>query len=293
MSTKVIKIRVSKQRLMIFLKVILPKMLSGKRPDTYGIGRACLLKTAQKAMSDVLEDFTTKSQGGTGLDGVQWEPLSEYTLKQRSDAAKGRSGTAGTPKAEFDNAQKVMLQQTRKAIYRQEYERLRLGGLSAKEAKRQAAIIARFMARSAWSARHAAAGGRGMEGTPGPGPDDFPILDETGRLKTSISPGHITGSGLNLEYVAPRSPMSLEGDQTLEVEPGRIKVMSHVPYGDSHMRDGQGTDTGAFRPARPWKYGEEIPDEWRKKWAGYYREALDELLPHAILAWASDGAKIT
>lgn len=269
-----VAVPVSEARLRRFLEVELPEILSGREPDPYGILSAALARVAVAAMEDVRDDYLRKSQGQAGEDGVTWEPLSEYTLKQRGDAKKGQSGSGQHSESPYFRANLAALSQTRREIYQREFARLRQGNVPAKEARRQASLTAKFLTRSAWAAQ-AAAIKKGLPGSSAESPQDFLILVDTERLLTSASPGSVSGKNLGASYVPSGE------DQRVEINGTKVAVFSDVPYGDDHMADGYGSVTGGFRPARPWKYGDNVPEAWVARWAKVFAEALGELIPQA------------
>lgn len=276
MASDVVVVRCSEVRLRRFLEQEIPDILSGKSPDPYGIVRGAILATVIAALEDVRRDFLSKSQGNTGEDGIQWEPLSEYTLRLRAQAKDGESGS-GKRRKEVGKVDLAQIQQTRREIYKREYQRLRMGNVPAPEARRQASLTAKFLTRSSWAAQ-AAAIQRGLPGIRADKPGDFPILVDSERLLNSVSPGSLSGDGLDAEYRLPEGCQ--EGDQEVRIEGSTASVFSNVPYGDDHMTDGQGTNTGGFRPARPWKYSE-VPEGWLNRWAEVFGTALAKLIPLA------------
>ncbi len=248
----------------------LPGMLTGRINDRYGIAKACMAKLINTALTDIHGDFGKKSGGGVGDDGMIWEPLHPYTIRRRSQ----QRGVSGQPGKQISEADYQWLKTTKKDIYLRELRRLLAGGLRLKEAQRQAAITSRFLSQGAWKARNKALG---IPGKPGiaANPEDFPILDDTGKLKTSVAPGGITGHGLSAAYH--------ESDQqVVTYEKNSVKAESAVPYGDPHMRPGRGSKTGGYRPARPWKYPDQVPEAWIDKWAQAFADAITECLPEVI-----------
>lgn len=283
MATYEVHVRASRRRVLQFLRVELPAQLAGREPDVWGIARAASMKMIHAALTDIHEDFEKKSLGGAGADGTIWEPLHPHTIRRRSGKRGGKEGRPG--KKKMTDADHAWLSQTKKDVYQREFRRLRGSGLSNKEARRQAAIISRFLTKSLWQARSHALG-KGTVGEAGEGPEDFPILDDTGRLKESVAPGSLEGAGLATHYV-PAGKNS--GDQEVVFYEGKVAALSHVPYGDKHMRDGRtskadGADIeGGFRPARPWKYPDRVPDEWISRWAIVYCDAVAEMLPEILV----------
>lgn len=61
----------------------LPAVLAGRLPDRLGIARGVQLRIGVAALSQIQQDFLVKSRGGTGKDGVTWDPLRRATIAQR------------------------------------------------------------------------------------------------------------------------------------------------------------------------------------------------------------------
>ena len=72
----------------------LPGILAGRIPDTHGIARGLQLRLGNVLLSQIYQDFVTKSRGGTGRDGVKWAPLKPETIARRKrskgDVAAGK-----------------------------------------------------------------------------------------------------------------------------------------------------------------------------------------------------------
>lgn len=75
-----------------------PEVLAGRKPDDTGAARGLLLAVGVAVLGKVKDDYVTKSEGGTGSDGVSWEPLSAVTLALR------RVRTDGLKKLKADYA---------------------------------------------------------------------------------------------------------------------------------------------------------------------------------------------
>ena len=58
-------------------------MLSGKIPDPSGQVQALMMRVGITLLSEVQRDFITKARGGTGRDGIKWEPLKPQTVHRR------------------------------------------------------------------------------------------------------------------------------------------------------------------------------------------------------------------
>lgn len=274
MSDVLIRTKAPRAQVMEFLRS-LPGVLSGRLPDRYGVSAACQAALIHAALEDVYADFGRKSSGNTGDDGLVWEPLHPYTIRRRS-LQKGLSGQPG--RKPLTNLDYQWLRQSKRDIYYRELRRLLAGGVPIKEAQRQASITSRFLSKGVWQARNKALGKQGTPGAPA-GPEDFPILDDTGRLKESVAAGSLAGEGLNAQY---HEAGREGGDQTVTYGKGFVQADSGVPYGDAHMRPGKGSRTGGYRPARPWKYPDEVPPEWIDRWAEVYATNLQKCVVEVI-----------
>lgn len=68
----------------------IPAVLAGIVPDYYGIANRVKLRAAVALLGCIQEDFVTKARGGTGRDGIQWEPLKPETVARRKASAKDK-----------------------------------------------------------------------------------------------------------------------------------------------------------------------------------------------------------
>lgn len=264
-----IRTKKSKREVMNFLRYRLPRMLKGEEPDQFGIVKSASLALIHRALTDIHADYLSKSQGNTGEDGRRWDPLSEFTIERRR-TKRGRQGVKGQKNA----VDTKWLAETRRRIYREIFKNLRQGGLSQKEAAKQAGNAARWATRSVWAARAAASSG--LEGQGMEGPEDFLILIESGALHGSTAPGELSGSGAKVSYQESPGQVIQEGD-------GSVGAFSTVPYGDYHMAQGRSHITGGVRPARPWKYQDrDIPSQWMASWTEVFALALFEAIKDVI-----------
>ncbi len=76
-----------------------PAALAGRGRDTVGAARGVQLRLSTAVLSQVQQDFITKSRGGVGRDGVKWVPLKPATVARR--------GRTGKEKAAFDKRRKA------------------------------------------------------------------------------------------------------------------------------------------------------------------------------------------
>lgn len=60
-----------------------PMTLAGRGRDTVGAARGVQLRLSMALLSQVHQDFLTKSRGGTGRDGVKWKALDPKTIAGR------------------------------------------------------------------------------------------------------------------------------------------------------------------------------------------------------------------
>lgn len=76
----------------------LPQILSGRAPDPHGLARGLQLRLGTALLSKVQQAFITKARGGTGDDGIKWEPLKYATIRARR---KGKSEDKVTAQVEI------------------------------------------------------------------------------------------------------------------------------------------------------------------------------------------------
>ncbi|HYH65745.1 MAG TPA: hypothetical protein VD866_13695 [Urbifossiella sp.] len=65
-----------------------PTTLAGRGRDTVGAALGVQLRLSTAVLSQVHQDFLTKSRGGVGKDGVKWTPLDPKTVAGRKRTAK-------------------------------------------------------------------------------------------------------------------------------------------------------------------------------------------------------------
>lgn len=269
---KTVHVKVDRAKLNHWLRTELPRVLAGKSPDPWGLGKACLAAAAWTAMGDVLENFTSKSQGGSGADGVPWRRVSPFTIANRVSRQRGLSGGGGSPGFLED-----MSPENKKRRYREIYEeilaKLLRGGIHANEARKQAKALARGVV--GYSAPKVTPREKGKQGI-GASQEGLPILIDTRALIESVSQGNLTGSGLSTLYQPP-------DNQTIDFGPGSTWIRTQIYYGPYHEVHGRGKH-GGFRPARPWMWGgKKLPKDWKSRWALAYKRKLQECLPAVIL----------
>lgn len=74
----------------------LARIMAGEGTEGRDIARGVNLAVGMAALSDIKSDFVRKSRGGTGEDGVKWEPLKPATIAGRratiADLKRAREG---------------------------------------------------------------------------------------------------------------------------------------------------------------------------------------------------------
>lgn len=211
----------------------LPAMLAGKVPDKWQVVDGIAARIGVAALSAIQQDFLVKSRGGTGRDGIRWEPLKRSTIARRpvTPGEKKALGITGPrTRGLLTPAQDKRWRQ----IYGTRLARLRLH-MSEGEARARAAQIAWAVLKSEGAkTKIEVLGGRAVDS-----------LRDTGRLLRSLSPGvEATPSG--------------EEEQVFRTEPGQVIVGTNVPYA-KQLHEG----IPGRLPARPfWPLDGTIPAAW-------------------------------
>lgn len=197
-------------------------ILSGREPDTMGIGRGFLLALGFAVLSSVKEAYVIKARGGTDAMGVRWPKLKPQTIANRRVGPRDVRSSALI--REREKIRKRELASIKREFARQEgrlFERFLLS-LDAKEARKRARQIASARAtRATGLTKVQTLGGRLVE-----------ILRDLGILLNSFSPGMLSGEGPNAVYTKP----SGEGgdEQIFDVSPGLLIAGSNVAYSATH-----------------------------------------------------------
>lgn len=220
----------------------IPAALAGG-PDPFGIARAIQLRAGVAALSQIQQAFIVKSRGGTGSDGIQWQPLLPSTIAQRRTTATERRqlGISG-------KRTRGLLTPTQdrrwRSIYGTRLAKLLASGVSLTTAKATAAKIAWATMKSEGAVtKLQVLGSRKVD-----------IGRDTGRMLRSLSPG-----------VEDRP--SGEPEQIFEPGPGVVIVGSNVPY------------FAAFHARRPvWPSDGSLPATW----AAAVRAAIERGIVRAI-----------
>lgn len=79
--------RGTRARLVASLKLI-PAVLAGRHPDALGLREVFFNSLGAAVLRLAQDDFRTKLGGGTGRDGIRWQPLAEATLERRRRAGR-------------------------------------------------------------------------------------------------------------------------------------------------------------------------------------------------------------
>lgn len=199
--------------------------LAGKGADPTGAVAGVQLAIGTAAMSQVYQDFLTKSRGGVGNDGVRWKPLKPETIaygRRKTAAEKAAAGWRGGKRPLLTAAQ----DKTWRRIFGTQLARLRLH-MGEGEAKALAA-------KQAWAAVKKQ-GGKTVLGVFGGRQVD--IGRDTGRLLRSLSPGV--------------GPAAENPDQVLKAGVGEVVCGTNVVY------------AGRFHRDRPlWPGSGELPPAW-------------------------------
>jgi hypothetical protein len=194
-------------------------------------------------LSDIKTDFIRKARGGTGEDGVKWEPLSkEYVAYQRRFGKGEKAGlkkAAGLGSGHRHRGLLTAQQNKRwKAIFASNYKRLAVS-LGDEGAKARAAQIAwAILKKEGAKTMLEVFGNRQVE-----------ILRDTGVLFNSLSPAYWPGEG----------PYQPPEDQLFQLAKNGVAVGTNVPYAAVHQN---GSEKKKI-PARPFLPVNQLPDVWR------------------------------
>lgn len=231
------------------------RALTGQGGAYQELVRGIQLRLSMVMLSQIQQDFITKSQGGTGVDGITWKPLSEKYLAYGRRFGPGEKGAllkaAG---ARSKGGRRPLLTAAEDKQWRLDFARakamLMARGLEGSEVSGRAAAIA-------WT-KAKAAGGKTKLGVFGHRQVD--ILRDTGLLLRSFSPG-IASAG-----------------QVLRFPPGRVVV------GTNRMT-WHHTGTRRGLPARPfWPVGGNFPSAY---WQPILKAAQQGILEAVTLIMAS------
>lgn len=235
-------------------------MATGRVPDEIGIKKGMALAVGVAALSDIKDDFLRKSEGHTGQDGVMWDPLSpEYlaygrrfgrgeqsALKRHAGVGRGQNRGIGENTGLLSASEKKRWQ----FLFASRLQRLLLS-MDPKAAKARAAQIA-------WATikREGAQTKLGVFGH-----RDVLLLRDTGALFNSLSPGELSGSGVNVGYSKPSGDGGEQ--QIMELLTRGVIVGTNVSYASAQNARRR------FIPAN-----DNVPAVWWSRWAVRANEAL-------------------
>lgn len=203
MTDQTVHTRMPKQELNALIRA-LPAMLAGKVPDPHGFAAGFKARCAFTLIGLVKEAFEEKGRGGTGSDGIRWEPLKQSTIERK--LSKGMTDR--------------QLHQWRED-YRAAFRELS-GQTTAPEARKRAQDIA--------TQKHERRSGRQVSsGT-------NQILVDTGVLRQSLSIGTLTERGPDASYAPPNEDQQYQADKAGEVVIGtNVAYAPHLHYGTRKM----------------------------------------------------------
>lgn len=230
----------------------IPAILAGTAADPFGVANRVKLRAGVALLSEVQQDFITKSRGGRGRDGIQWPALKPETVAQRrvTAAEKKAAGIKGERVRGY-----LTPEQDRE--WRKKFRSVFLAArrdVSAEAARRIAFGAAWKWVKERFGAqtRKELFGGRKVD-----------ILRDTGELFRSITPG--------VEY----TPSGAPGQVFDVTQPGRVVVGTNKKPWHQHGRPERGL------PARPlWPEDGSIPDAW---WPGV-NDAITTGITEAVAA---------
>lgn len=210
--------------------------LLGRSTAAPQIARGLALRVGVAALSQIQQDFVTKSRGGVGRDGIKWPPLSPKTIAQRRTTAAERKA-AGVGGKRVRGLLTPAQDRRWRAIYASSLARLRLT-MGEGAARARAAQIAWGVLKSEGAkTKLATFGSRVVD-----------IGRDTSRMFRSLSPG-----------VEDR-PSGAEG-QVFTVLPARVIVGTNVAYAERFHRG-----VPNKQPPRPlWPLDGRIPDAWAEQ----------------------------
>lgn len=198
------------------------------------------------ALADIHGDFITKARGGTGADGVKWEPLKPATLAYGRRAPRGRGFAPGGKDGLLTRAQLKRWQQ----IFGSRFHRFVMSMDESTAASSAAAIAWATIKKDGGKTKIAEYANRPHE-----------IGRDTGVLLNSLSPGTLNGGN----YQKPADSQ----DQIFEQLGGGVIVGTNVAYASAFA---------ARRPIVP----QQVPQQWVDGWVRVADRALAEAVKVAL-----------
>lgn len=208
----------------------LPRVCAGLEADQGGVIRSFMTRIGVALLSQVQQDFITKSRGGTGRDGIKWKPMKPASIAARRITA-GERKAAGIKGKRTRGLLTAAQDKKWRRIFATRKGWLMAHGMDAGAASARAASIAWAVLKSEGAlTRLAVFGNRTLD-----------IMRDTSRLFRSLSPG-----------VEDRPYEGEDSDeQVFDVAPGRVTVGTNVPYASRQH---------AMRPL--WPTDGTIPAAW-------------------------------
>lgn len=190
----------------------IPSILAGRTSDPGGVAQAIQLRIGVAALSQIQQDFITKSRGGTGRDGIKWKPLKRETIAARR-TTRGELKSLGVSGKRTRGLLTPAEDKLWRQIFGSRLARLRFH-MGEGAARAMAAQIAwAELKRRGAKTKLEVLGGRVVM-----------IGRDTGRMFRSFAPG------------VDDQP-SGEAEQVFETPPGSVIVGSNVPYFARFNRD--------------------------------------------------------
>lgn len=196
-----------------------PSIFAGTTPDPIGIAQGLQLRLGVALLSKIQGDFITKSRGGTGEDGIRWQPLARSTIIGRRRSAADKKAVRVSSRATTP-----MTSAERRALTRKVEKDVRI---------REAMLRARFgltegqskgLARAQVEKSYRQSGAVKSIGSI-LGAREVDILRDTSKLLRSFSPGIEDRSPIADEIGVPQGPNGEGNDsQVFETPPGRVIV---------------------------------------------------------------------
>lgn len=277
-------------------------MLTGRVPDTLGIAQGVFLSIGFAALGDIQRDYVRKSRGGTGEDGVTWEPLKPATIAARRLGPKDKKlphiaqrlaaekEATKAAKASFEADAKRRLARLDEQL-RPLIDRFKLSLPDDEAVARAKQIMARRRAllKDEIAAERRAANftlrgklavtrATGQTRVSILSQREVDILRDTGVGLASLSQGVLSHKGPGATYEKPTSASKGAageakreggGQQIFQPLKDGIIIGTNVPYMAKH----QTGDPSKNLPARPF-LPERVPVEWAQRWADAGLEAL-------------------
>jgi hypothetical protein len=251
-------------------------MVTGREPDTLGIGRGVFTAVGFAALSDIKADFIRKAKGQPGEDGQTWAPLSPKTIARRriGPGDKRIPHIAARLQAEKDAAKAARQKFDADTKRRRDRLAARFAlSMPPSEARKRADEQIKAERKEAdfrLRGQIALANATGKRRWEILAQRQVDILRDTGVLLNSLSPGQISGDGPGIVYQPPGGD---GGDkQVFSLFDSGVIVGTTVKYAKTHQEG----DASRKIPARPFLPTRGVPQVWLDRWADAGQVALAE-----------------